>query len=412
MRLAIYGINYRPELTGIGKYSREMAEWLSARGHEVRVVTAPPYYPQWHVLEGYSQFRYEREPLDGVEVWRCPVWVPSRPSGLKRIFHLASFALSSFPIMLSQVFWRPNIILVVEPPLFCAPTSLFVSWLCDARSWLHVQDFEVDAAFDLGVLSSARLRRIVSRLENWLMSKFDRVSTISDQMIVRLSTKGVSPEKQVLFPNWVDIDHIYPIESTSLFSEPFDITEQDIVFLYSGNMGEKQGLEIIIEAAQRLVDHKNIRFVMCGQGAAYCRLRDLADGLGNIHWLPLQPLDKLNDLLNMADVHLLPQRADAADLVMPSKLTGMLASGRPVLATALEGTQIAKVLELSGVIVPPEDSTALADAILYLARQPELCRRMGLAGRDYAVSHLSRDAVLLKFEEALKNLLKENSQLE
>lgn len=407
MRLIIYGINYRPELTGIGKYSGEMAEWLVSRGHEVRVVTAPPYYPQWSVLGGYSAWKYRRERLGSVDIWRCPLWVPSSPSGLKRILHLASFALSSFPIMLFQMFWRPNVILVVEPPLFCAPTSLLVSRFCRAYSWLHVQDFEVDAAFDLGVLSSPRLRRLVLKAESWLMSKFDRVSTISTQMIKRLEAKSVSSDKQILFPNWVDNERIYPIGSPSEFRGQLGISASDIVFLYSGNMGEKQGLEIIIEAARRLVVHKNIVFVMCGQGAAYSRLRDLADGLKNIHWLALQPLDKLNDLLNMADVHLLPQRADAADLVMPSKLAGMLASGRPVLATALEGTQIAEVLESAGVIVPPENLDLFVDAIVGLAGNAELQQQLGENARAYAVNHLGRDAVLKRFEESLKNCIDE-----
>ena len=402
MRILILTLNYLPELTGIGKYNGEMANWLATRGHEVRVVAAPPYYPLWRVSQGYSSWRYRRESLGDVDVWRCPLWVPCSPSGLKRILHLASFALSSFPILLSQVFWRPNIILVVEPPLFCAPTNLLVSLLCRAHSWLHVQDFEVDAAFDLGVLSSPRLRRIVLKIERWLMSKFDRVSTISDQMVVRLGTKGVLPRKQVLFPNWADIDHIHPLGSLSIYREQLGISASNIVFLYSGNMGEKQGLEIVVEAARQLADCKNIVFVMCGRGAAYSRLRDLASGFENIHWLPLQPLDKLNDLLNLADVHLLPQRADAADLVMPSKLTGMLASGRPVLATAFEGTQIAEVLESLGVIVPPENADLLVEAMVNLAGNAGQRQQLGKNARDYAVEYLGRDAVLARFEESLQ----------
>lgn len=405
MRILIITLNYAPELTGIGKYNGEMAEWLGKQGHIIRVVTAPPYYPQWRVLAGYSAWRYRRQSLVGIDVWRCPIWVPGSPSGLKRILHLASFALSSFPVILSQIFWRPDIILVIEPPLFCAPTNLIVSWLCKARSWLHVQDFEVDAAFNLGVLWSRHLHRIVLKVESWLLSKFDRVSTISNQMIKRLSTKDVLPENQVLFPNWVDIHHVYPTNSPSIFREKLNIHNSDIVFLYSGNMGEKQGLEIIIEAARRLSGNENIVFVLCGIGAAYDRLHDLADGLKNVHWLPLQPLDKLNDLLNLADVHLLTQKGDAADLVMPSKLTGMLASGRPVLATAFQGTQIAEVLESSGVIVPPENVDLLIEAMVALAGDAKRREQLGKNARDYAVKFLGRDTVLTRFEESLEECI-------
>jgi len=119
VRILIYGINYAPELTGIGKYSGEMAAWLVAQGHDVRVVAAPPYYPEWKVAEGYSCKWYGRENL-AVQVWHCPVYVPGKLSGLKRILHLASFALSSLPVMLRQIFWRPDVVFVVEPSLFCA----------------------------------------------------------------------------------------------------------------------------------------------------------------------------------------------------------------------------------------------------------------------------------------------------
>ena len=405
MRILINSLNYHPELTGIGKYTGEMAEWLSQHGHEVRVVTAPPYYPEWEISKEYSSLFYRQELIEGVKVWRCPIWVPRYPSGLKRILHLVSFAISSFPIMLSHIFWRPNIILVVEPPLFCTPTTLITALLCRAKSWLHVQDFEVDAAFDLGILKSTRFRRLVLKAESWLMNRFDRVSSISEQMMLRLSNKGIATDAQILFPNWVDIDHIYPLENPSTFRKKLEIAESNIIFLYSGNMGEKQGLEIIVEAAQRLYEHKNISFVMCGQGAAYSRLRELAKGLNNIYWLPLQSLEQLNDLLNMADIHLLPQKVDAADLVLPSKLTGMLASGKPVLATAIEGTQISKVLEETGIVVPPENTDLFVEAILKLALDEEQRLVLGKKAREYAVEHLGHDAVLRRFEEDLKEVI-------
>jgi len=113
--------------------------------------------------------------------------------------------------------------------------------------------------------------------------------------------------------------------------------------------------------------------------------------------------------LNLADVHLLPQRADAADLVMPSKLTGMLASGRPVLATAFEGTQIAEVLEFSGVVVPPGNADLLVEAMVDLASNAEQRQQLGQNARDYAVEYLGRDAVLARFEESLQKCVSHKS---
>lgn len=120
MKILVYGINYSPELTGIGKYTGEMVEWMAQQGHDVRVITAPPYYPQWKVNGRYSSWRYRREEGDAI-VWRCPLYVPEQPSTLKRLLHLGSFALSSFFPLLAQRRWKPDRIIGVVPTLFCTP---------------------------------------------------------------------------------------------------------------------------------------------------------------------------------------------------------------------------------------------------------------------------------------------------
>ena len=404
MRILIVGINYTPELTGIGKYSGEMAEWLVTAGHEVHVVTAPPYYPEWQVADGYSAWRYSSEIVAGVNILRCPIWVPSKPSGLKRLLHLASFALSSLPVMLHQLFWRPDVIIAIEPPLFCAPAALVCARFSGAKAWLHVQDFEVDAAFELGILRSMYLRSLVSKIESWLMRRFDKVSSISVNMVRRLIQKRLKAEKTVLFTNWVDTDAIFPLSSPSSMRLQFGIPSDAIVALYSGNMGEKQGLEIVLEAATRLIFEQDIKFVLCGDGAARQRLQQKYPDLSNVLWLPLQPLDRLNDLLNMASVHLLPQRSGAEDLVMPSKLTGMLASGRPVVATVKEGSQIAEILHGCGEVVEPGNVEQFVSAIIVLARDAVKCAALGENARNYALRNWARESVLQEFDRQLKGL--------
>lgn len=424
MRILIHGINYSPELTGIGKYTGEMAEWLAAQGHEVRVVTAPPYYPQWKVAEGFvNGWRKEVKPIQnlphpnplpmgevinakgGVVVYRCPLWVPAKPSGLKRVLHLASFALSSFPIMLRQILWRPDVVWVVEPPLFCAPQAWLTARLSGGKAWLHIQDYEVDAAFDLGLLKGKLLRGLVAAGERWLMRRFDRVSTISLRMVDRAVSKGVPPERVVMFRNWVEINQEQGAQDTGKgYRAELGIADDAVVALYSGNMGGKQGLEILAEVA-RLQSKGQVEFVFCGNGAGRVDLVARCAGLQNVRFLDLQPAERLGELLEMADIHLLPQRADAADLVMPSKLTGMLASGRPVVATAHVGTELATVVQDCGLVVPPEQAQAFADAISKLANDAALRSRFGAVGRAYAVANLDRNAVLAGFEQALKVLI-------
>jgi colanic acid biosynthesis glycosyl transferase WcaI len=234
-------------------------------------------------------------------------------------------------------------------------------------------------------------------------------------------------------------------DKASNYRAELEISEDAVVALYSGNMGGKQGLEILAQVAKIQVQEARCKwqetrfkaqetrfkaqdtrfkaqakqserslapctlplvpeiiFVFCGNGAGRAELVVLCEGLGNVRFLDLQPLERLGELLSFADIHLLPQRADAADLVMPSKLTGMLASGRPVVATANEGTELANVVSGCGMVVPPEQPHAFLDAIMILAKDAELRRQLGCAGRAYAVANLDRDAVLGRFEAELK----------
>jgi colanic acid biosynthesis glycosyl transferase WcaI len=408
LRILIYGLNYTPELTGIGKYTGEMSSWLAARGHEVHVVTAPPYYPAWSIRKDYRGKLYRTEKIPGEPiVYRTPLYVPAKPTGLKRMVHLFSFMVGSLPVMLGQIFWQPEIVFTVEPTFFGAPLALLVAQTAGAASWLHVQDFEVDAAFDLGLLPAKGLiHDFALGLEEFFTRAFTRVSSISHKMVERALTKGVPVDHTVLFPNWVDVDAIHPQprDAANSFRRELGL-EDKIILLYSGNMGAKQGLELLAPLARTFEDDARVHFLFCGDGAFRPQLETLVAHLPNVTLLPLQPFARLNDLLNAADIHLLPQRAGAADLVMPSKLTGMLSSGRPVIATADHGTQVAQVVEGCGLVVPAEDASTLHAAVQRLIDDEPLRQQLGAAARQYAVEHLGKEQVLLQFEHNLQGLV-------
>ncbi len=401
MRILLHGINYSPELTGIGKYSGEMAEWFASRGHEMRVVTAPPYYPAWRVRADYRAWTYRTEP-GTVRVYRCPIYVPRRPSGSTRLLHLASFMVSSLPLMLGQAQWRPDVVLTIEPTVLSALAGLWTARLADAVPWLHVQDFEVDAAFGLGLLpAEGRMHALAEALERYAMRGFDRISTVSEKMMQRLPEKGIPVERTVMFPNWVDTDTIAPLEGPSRLRQQLRLGPERVVLMYAGNMGMKQGLELLPSLAREFANDPRVHFIFCGDGAFHPQLAAMVREAPNVTMLPLQPFHKLNDLLNTADIHLLPQRPDAADLVMPSKLTGMMASGRPVIATAAPGTQVALALGCCGVAVAPLDEAALYASVRTLAYDTEMRRALGVAARAHAVEHLGRERVLERFEAEL-----------
>lgn len=413
MRILIHGINYAPEVAGVGKYSGEMGEWLAQRGYEVRVVTAPPYYPNWRVQKGYSARAYRRERVAGADVWRCPLWVPAKPTGLKRMLHLMSFSASSMPVMLRQVPWRPDVVLLVEPPLFSAPQAWITARLFGAKRWLHVQDFELDAAMKLGILGEGKLRRLMYGVEKSLLRGADLVSTITETMRRRVVEKGVSEARTWTFPNWSDVGFVRPMPRDNEARREFGAAPEDLLVLYAGTMGEKQGLDLVLDAAERLKERTEIKFAMVGAGGARERLEKSAAArrLGSVRFFPLQPLERLPLMLAAGDVHLIVQRREAADLVMPSKLTNVLAAGRPSVATADPGTALYDVLNdhECGIVTTPGDVGELVEAISRLVEDEEMRRRLGENARGYAEAHLDKEEILSRFEEKLRALARESS---
>jgi colanic acid biosynthesis glycosyl transferase WcaI len=176
-----------------------------------------------------------------------------------------------------------------------------------------------------------------------------------------------------------------------------------LIALYAGSMGDKQGLELLAEVAERLRPHPHIRLVLCGAGAARPRLERALAGRANVILLSPQPEVRLNALLNAADIHLLPQRAAAETFALPSKLAGILASGRPLIAQA-EGGELAAATRGCGTLVAPGDAEAMAKAIIELAADSKR-RRLGQIARQLAEDHLDREAIIARYEQRLSWLV-------
>jgi colanic acid biosynthesis glycosyl transferase WcaI len=405
MKILILGLNFAPELTGVGRYTADFVAWLSERGHEVRVITAPPYYPEWRVGAGYAAGAWRHEAMGRVRVLRCPIWLPRALTPRTRILHLLSFAMSSFgPCLWAAARFRPDLIWVVEPTACAAPTALLAARLCGARACLHVQDLEVAAACELGVIKGRNLQRLLQRTYGWLVRRFDLVSTICLRLQAQLRELGVAEERLCLFPNWVDTDAIRPLPGPSILRRQWGCASTEVIALYAGSWGGKQGLELLADVAERLRAHRDIRLVLCGAGAARPRLERTLAGHANVILLSPQPEVRLNALLNAADIHLLPQRAEAATFALPSKLGGILASGRPLIAQA-EGGELAAATRRCGILVAPGDAEAMAKAIIELAADPKRRRRLGHIARQLAEDHLDREAIIARYEQRLSWLV-------
>lgn len=407
MRILIYGINYAPELTGIGKYTSEMAGWLAGKEHEVHVITAMPYYPEWNIHTDYIGKKRHTEIIDGVHVHRVPLYVPASVSSFKRIIHEFSFVTSSVPVWIKLLFQKKfDVVFTAAPPFHLGFLPLLYSGLRRSIMISHIQDLQVDAARDLGMIKNKFFLKVMFGLEKFLLKRSTKVSTISPGMKRKIEAKNIDPENIMMFPNWVDEDHIRPLMKQQSFRKEWGIGMDDKVVLYSGNLGEKQGLENIVEVAACYQHDKSVRFLICGSGGGKEKLMALANatGLDNIHFYPLQPYHKLSALLATADVHLVLQKKSAADLVMPSKLTGILAAGGCSVVTASKGTTLYEIIDRhqSGILVDPECITSLKEGIdraLYTD-----ITGIQKNARRYAEQFLSKDKIMGKFEQELTML--------
>ncbi len=360
-RLLVYCINYAPEMLGVGRYAGELGAHLANQGVELEVVTAPPHYPGWRVPAPYAN-RYAVERQGYVRVTRCPIFLRERMSGLARLLVAASFAASTAPVVLWRALrQRPRALLATEPSLLSAPVALLAARLCGAKAILHVQDLEVEAAFAVGHLKGGLALNLARQVERFLLQRFDLVVTISERMQATLQEGGVLPERLRLIRNWVDLSSIYPKSGMNSFREEIATGEGARVVLYAGNIGRKQALDQMVDAAALAQGERDLTFVIAGEGPEKVKLQ--AKATANVVFLPLQPEARLNELLNAADVHLLPQDPNTADLVLPSKLGGMLASGKPIVVQAEPGTELHSFLGSAAVLTAPGDAAGLISGI-------------------------------------------------
>ena len=385
MRILIWGINYAPEVTGIAPYNVALAEFLRRAGHDARMLTTFRYYPEWQKAAPDAGRLYRTDIVNDVPVHRCWHYVPSRASVLKRIVHEGTFVLTSFLRALTLP--KPDVAIIVSPPLLLGAAGWLLGKCRGVPFIFHVQDLQPDAAVGLGMLKRNTFTRLLYGLEAFAYAKAARVSGISQGMLRAFAAKGVPEEKRVYFPNGVHAPAESKAQASGRWREQHGFAATDFLAVYSGNLGMKQGLEILLDAAP-LVAAAGIRIVICGQGAARARL--LA-GLErqhqpNLHLLPLQDDEAYHEMMTETDVCLVTQQAGTGQYFFPSKLLTALAFGKPVLAVADADSELASAVDEGGFgfHIPTRQPQALAEALLHAARlTPTELAALGEAGRRF-----------------------------
>lgn len=400
MKILIHGINYTPELTGIGKYTGEMGAWLAKNGHAVDVIAAMPYYPEWSKKEGYKGKWWFKESIAGATVYRCPLYVPKKVTGATRMIHEFSFLASSGLYWIRFLFKKYDIVFTPYPPLIIG----FWPWLYKVfqpkATWVfHVQDLQVDAARELKLIQNKTLLTILENIEHFWLRKCDYVSSISSGMRDRILSKGIHASKYIMLPNWAETNIIKPLPTSESMRAELGIPFDSKVILYSGNLGEKQGVEMLIDAANQLKDTTNILFVIAGEGASKQKLIEYAASkqLENILFLPLQSYAKLASFLAIADIHLVIQKKSAADLVLPSKFMSILSAGGVSLVTAEPNTSLYDMIATNNLahICEPENTSVFVQTIQSILAEDST--PIALRARQFAEEKLSIDGILGTF---------------
>lgn len=403
----LIGGNYYPEPTGIGKYNGEMMKWLAEEGHDCTVVTTFPYYPEWKVQPPYQKkcYWFKKEIIQinddvSIKIIRCPHYVPGRLSGFTRSLSEFSFFFSSCLIILQLLFKKKyNTIITVAPPFALGLLGLLYKKIRGGNFLYHIQDLQIDAARDLSMIKSGVIINIFLAAERFIIKHADVVSTISQGMINKCKDK--CDKEVVLFPNWVDTQRFRPLNTKEQIKASYGFSPTDKIILYAGAIGQKQGLEAVLYCAKTLESSKEIKFAICGTGPYKEKLVELKNQLKleNVFFLPLQPLKVFNSFLNMADAHLVLQRAGASDLVLPSKLSAILSVGGVPIVTANEGTTLHDIVNYNnmGIVIEPENQQSLADAIANINIENPEYQQKSRNAREYAEAYLTGKKILNRY---------------
>lgn len=402
--IIIFGVNYYPEDTAIGLYSTQMAEFLRKKGFSVTVVTGFPYYPGWKISKTYNpKPTFYKEEINGVSIYRYKQYVPAQPTFLKRVIHLTDFTIGS----IFNLFKIKNADLVISiiPFTSCSFVAGVFSWWKKSKHWVHIQDFEFDAAFETSLGTKSGIGSIISNLlfkiESKIFNSSDIVSTISHSMMKKLKNK--TDATTFYLPNWIDEHNVNPNFATQhsyLQSNKFKV-------LYAGNIGAKQDWQLFIDVVNEFKNDTDIEFIVVGDGAKKQWLVEKTRNISCVkHFNPV-PFKELNNLLCSADLHILFQKYEVVDTVMPSKLLGMMASARTILVTGNESSEVARIIKNNelGFFFRADKISNIIKFINEFKRKNSPTSETGYKARTYVIEKYSQKAVLNSLVKKIEDLL-------
>lgn len=402
--ITIISLNYAPEDTAIGLYSSQMAAFLVQNGWEVQVIAGFPYYPQWEIAKEYqNKPSYYTEEIDGVTVFRYKQFVPKNPSFFKRSLQIIDFTFGNL-LKLKRV-KNSDVVLSIIPYTSSAWIGNRLAKRMKAKHWIHIQDFEFDAAFESGLTSKKGVMNSVAtslfKLEESILNKATLVSTISNGMLRQLESKTKVPN--FFFPNWVDESFINPDDYSP---HPYMKPDKFNV-LYSGNIGSKQDWDLFSKVVKELKENTKVEFIIVGAGATKDKLLEELGEFPNVSFYNPVAYSELNNLLCSADLQILFQKTEVIDTVMPSKILGMMASRKPSIVSGNIKSEVCDAFKDSkgGVYIGDNSVQEILETIIAYSLDEKRGATDGHNARNYVIGRFTKTVVLESFLSKLKKII-------
>ena len=399
MRVLLIGINYAPEESGNAPYNTGFAEHLAMQGHEVHFLAGVPHYPSWTRGEAKSGYS------NGVHVHRRWHFVPGSQSAHKRALYEGTFLLTGASLVGLP---RPDAVLAIVPALSDGVLARVASRRFGVPYGIVFQDLMGLAASESGVSGGRRVERVVRGAEGWLARDAHSVGVIADGFRPYLESCGVDTNRIHRLRNWNQIPAAS--EDRAVTRGRLGWAEDAFVCLHAGNMGHKQGLESILEAARVAKDSEpELRFVLAGDGNRRRELEALvaSDGLANVQFIPTLGSQDYSNALAAADVLLLNQRPGMKNMAFPGKITSYVFSQTPIVAAVDVDSDAARELlpANAALVVEPGSPDALLAGIRSLRRNRRLRRALAGAAREYGRQNVTAEAALQQWEAFTLNLV-------
>ena len=393
--------HFAPDLAPTGVVMTRIVTELAARGHELHVVTALPWYRNHAIEPGWGGRLWRTEKTEWGSIIRVhPFPGKSKSNLLRRAlgFIAFSYAVGIRSVHADGLPFKVDGVLAMSPPLTLGLTGWFTKIIRRAPLVFNIQDVFPDAAIQTGAISNKKIIAAAKWLERMSYQRSDAVVLLSQDLRTNIANKIDKKFHQRLhvIPNFVDTSAITPQDRMTTYRRELGIGDQ-LVVMYAGNVGFSQSLNLVVDAAARFPD---IAFVINGDGAARKKLEEDCAQLANVYFGDYQPIERLSEVLATGDIHLVPLRAGLASVSVPSKSYSILAAGRPMLAAIDPGTEIPNMLEQSGagVAVEPDNSAAFIEALSQLISRREQLHEMGSRGRTWVETHASPASVAAQYE--------------